>query len=63
VDVTFPAVFFLHPHLGMRDVHVIERCVIVLVCVCRRQMAPILTAVKVMGHVIVLVPCLTASCS
>jgi hypothetical protein len=53
VDMTFPPVLLLDLRVG--DVHVLERRVVVLVRVRRREMAPVLTSMEIVRHVVVLV--------
>jgi hypothetical protein len=53
VDMTFPAVLLLD--LGVGNVHVLDRRVVVLVRVRRREMAPVLASMEIVRHVVVLV--------
>jgi hypothetical protein len=53
VQVGFPTVFLLH--VPMRDVHVLQRRVIVLVRMRGEQVPPVLPRMKVVRHVVVLV--------
>jgi len=48
----------LFVHVLMRDVHVLKRRMVVVVCVCRQQMTPVLSLVQIMRDVVVLVPVL-----
>lgn len=53
MDVPFPAMLLLD--VSVRDVDMLDRCVVVLVTVSGEQMSPVLTTVQVVRHVEVLV--------
>src|SRR5688572_25431154 len=56
VDVTFSSMFFVH--VLVRDMHVLQCRMVVLVHMGRKQMGPVLPLVQVVRHVVVLVPVL-----
>jgi hypothetical protein len=51
--MTFPPVLLLDLRVG--DVHMLERRVVVLVRVRRREMPPVLSSMEIVRHVVVLV--------
>ena len=56
VDVAFSSVFFVH--VFVRDMHVLQCRMVVLVHMGRKQMGPVLPLVQVVRYVVVLVPVL-----